>query len=82
MKHAALSMRDFVYIVVTQAHCGRRQDEIAAFLVARGWPERSAQRFVSDVLSGRQAQPGVANRKHRTFTSKLRNLFHHHGDRL
>jgi hypothetical protein len=46
MTQAQLSLRDLSQLVVLQIQKGKSRDEVVLVLVARGWPEVSAARFV------------------------------------
>jgi hypothetical protein len=49
--HVQLSLHDLSQLVVLQTQSGKSRGEIVRVLVARGWPEVSAVRFVSTTLS-------------------------------
>jgi hypothetical protein len=54
-----LSLRELSRLVVLQTHKGKSRDEVVQVLVARGWPQVSAVRFVDMTLfeqGGRSAR--------------------------
>ena len=51
MTHVHLSLHDLSQLVVMQAQNGRNRNEIVRTLIERGWPEKSAARFVDMTLS-------------------------------
>ncbi|MCL5997303.1 MAG: hypothetical protein M1546_14790 [Chloroflexi bacterium] len=51
MAHVQLSLHDLSRLVVLQTQGGKSRDEIVRVLVARGWPEISAVRFVNTTLT-------------------------------
>ena len=50
MTQVHMSLRDLSQLVVLQIQRGKSRDEVAQVLVARGWPEVSAVRFVDMTL--------------------------------
>jgi hypothetical protein len=58
MTQVQLSMRDLSRLVVLHIQKGKSRDEVVQVLVARGWPEVSAARFVDMILfeQGRSAR--------------------------
>ena len=51
MPYVQLSLHDLSQLVVMQTLSGKSRDEIVKVLVARGWPEASAVRFVNMTLN-------------------------------
>jgi hypothetical protein len=51
MTHVQLSLHDLSQLVIMQTQSGKGRNEIINILVARGWPEASATRFVDMTLS-------------------------------
>jgi hypothetical protein len=63
MTQVQLSLRDLSRLVVLQTQSGKSRDEVVQVLVARGWPEVSAVRFVDMTLfeqGGRSAGAGAS----------------------
>ena len=65
MTQTNLSLRDLSQIVVCQWNSGKNKAEIVRYLVERGWPQVSATRFVTSILSD---NAGVDEVRHRTAT--------------
>ena len=57
MTQAKMSLRDLSQLVVLQTRSGKNRDEVVQVLVARGWPEVSAVRFVDMTLFEQGAHP-------------------------
>ena len=55
-----LSLRDLSQLVVLQTQKGKSRDEVVQVLVARGWPEVSAVRFVDMTLFEQVGRSGRA----------------------
>ncbi len=60
MSHIHLSLHDLSQLVVMQAQRGKSRDEIVRVLVARGWPELSAVRFVNTTLAEQASRAAEA----------------------
>jgi hypothetical protein len=60
MNSVHLSMHELSELVVMQAQRGRSRSEIIRTLVARGWPEISAVRFVDTTLNEYRAREAEA----------------------
>ncbi len=60
MTNVKLSLHDLSQLVVMQAQRGKNRDEIVRVLVERGWPEVSAERFVSLTLTEQQERSASA----------------------
>ncbi|MCL5275259.1 MAG: hypothetical protein M1434_11040 [Chloroflexi bacterium] len=51
MTHVHLSLHELSELVILQTQRGKSRDEIVKVLVARGWPQMSAERFVDMTLA-------------------------------
>jgi hypothetical protein len=57
MTQAKMSLRDLSQLVVVQTQNGKSKDQVVKVLMARGWPEVSAVRFVDMTLFEQGTHP-------------------------